>query len=343
MLLTPDERERATQTTETANQRLQVILMALERRISADPNVFHTLLTALMAEPALEAVGREMKGIYDDEEQGIQQKQQPNTQQGNETEATRRRFHIRVEDTLHLLSLSREAFAHAKIEVHPEKPLTYDWKGHGFKVDVPAGAISSSGPATMYIQASLKGDYQFPDEGVLVSGVYSLSLYPPVDKLDKKVTITLQHCACVDDDDEEAALSFYTAKDTPPYIFERLPGGSFSESGEASIDVNHFTWFTVFGKKPLKYAIFTYYVPKQLNIHEAHITVTLKKELLIEKVKQLYKERRAEEGPVVPMVKLMPGKDQITLDLDTSEETWSKDGWSPVSFSSFCYPKRGTG
>ena len=110
MLLTPDERERATQKTETANQRLQVILMALERRISADPNVFHTLLTALMAEPALEAVGRGMKGefgewwiwyyaivnviagIYDDEEQGIQQQQQPNTQQGNETEATRRRF-----------------------------------------------------------------------------------------------------------------------------------------------------------------------------------------------------------------------------------------------------------
>ncbi|CAI8053420.1 hypothetical protein GBAR_LOCUS29220 [Geodia barretti] len=66
--------------------------MALERRNFCDPNVFHTLLTALMAEPALEAVGREMKGIYDDEEQGIQQQQQPNTQQGNETEATRRRF-----------------------------------------------------------------------------------------------------------------------------------------------------------------------------------------------------------------------------------------------------------
>ena len=64
MLLTPDERERATQTTETANQRLQVILMALERRISADPNVFHTLLTVLMAEPALEAVGRGMKGEF---------------------------------------------------------------------------------------------------------------------------------------------------------------------------------------------------------------------------------------------------------------------------------------
>ena len=174
------------------------------------------------------------------------------------------------------------AFAHTKIEVHPEEPLTYDWKGHGFKVDIPAGAISSRGPVTMHIQASLRGDYQFPDDGVLVSGVYSLSLYPPVEKFDKKVTITLQHCACVDDDDEEAALSFYTAKDTPPYIFERLPGGSFSESGEAFIDVSHFTLFTVFGKKPLKYAICTYYVPKQLNIHEAHITVTLKKELLME-------------------------------------------------------------
>jgi hypothetical protein len=96
------------------------------------------------------------------------------------------------------------------------------------------------------------------------------------------INFTIGTTACVDDDDEEAALSFYTAKDTPPYTFQRLPGGTFSESGEASIDVNHFTLFTVFGKKPLKYAICTYYVPKQLNIHEAHITVTLKKELLME-------------------------------------------------------------
>ena len=175
------------------------------------------------------------------------------------------------------------AFAQVKIETHPEESLTYDWKGNGLKINLPAGAISSSGPVTMHIQASLQRECQFRDDGVVVSGIYHLSLYPPVEKFHKKVTLTLQHCACVDDDDHDgASLSFYAAKDTPPYIFERLPGGSFSDSGEATINVDHFTLFTVFGKKQLKYAICTYYVPKQLNIHEAHITVTLKKELLME-------------------------------------------------------------
>ena len=56
-------------------------------------------------------------------------------------------------------------------------------------------------------------------------------------------------------------------------------------------------------------------------------------------MKQLYKERRAEEGPVVPMVKFLSGEEQITLDLDTSEETWSKDGWSLCPLSSFCVRK----
>ena len=53
MLLTREEHEKAIQTTETDSQKLQVILTALERRVSADPNVFQTLLTVLMAEPAL--------------------------------------------------------------------------------------------------------------------------------------------------------------------------------------------------------------------------------------------------------------------------------------------------
>ena len=56
----------------------------------------------------------------------------------------------------------------------------------------------------------------------------------------------------------------------------------------------------------------------------------------MQKVRELYKEERAEKGPVVPMVKLMSGEEQITLDLDTSKETWTKDGWRLCPLSSFC-------
>ena len=62
MLLTRDEREKAVQMTETDSQKLEEVVKALERRISADPTVFNTVVQALVAEPALEAVGHQMKG-----------------------------------------------------------------------------------------------------------------------------------------------------------------------------------------------------------------------------------------------------------------------------------------
>ena len=77
------------------------------------------------------------------------------------------------------------------LEITPGEPLDYKWEDHGFKIHVPAGAIS--GPVTLSIQASLSGDYQLPDDRVLVSGVYWLALHPPM-KFSEKVTITIQHC-----------------------------------------------------------------------------------------------------------------------------------------------------
>ena len=64
LLLTPEEHEKAVHAVATDTQKLQEILKALERRISADSNVFNTLLQALMAEPALEAVGRQITGYF---------------------------------------------------------------------------------------------------------------------------------------------------------------------------------------------------------------------------------------------------------------------------------------
>ena len=64
MLLTREEREKAVQITETDSQKLEEVIKALERRISADPAVFHTVVQAIMVEPALEAVGCKMIGKF---------------------------------------------------------------------------------------------------------------------------------------------------------------------------------------------------------------------------------------------------------------------------------------
>ena len=127
---------------------------------------------------------------------------------------------------------------------------------------------------TLCIQASLSGDYQLPDDGVLVSGVYWLSLHPHVERFDKKITISLQHCAS----DDDSSISFVTAKctqETLPYTFKPLlPGGSFDISREGTILVDHFSAVALSATSKSEYAVCTYYRPKQPNTTDIHITVT---------------------------------------------------------------------
>ena len=63
-LLTRQEYKRATQTTAVDDQRNNEILTALERRVSADSRVFHTVVGLLQEEPALKAVGERMQGEF---------------------------------------------------------------------------------------------------------------------------------------------------------------------------------------------------------------------------------------------------------------------------------------
>ena len=140
---------------------------------------------------------------------------------------------------------------------------------------------------TLCIQASLSGDYQLPDDGVLVSGVYWLSLHPHVERFDKKVTIGIEHCAS-----NFSSLFFITAKYTQktlPYTFKPLPGGEFSKK-ESITQVNSFSSYAVVSLKGniddhvisrgKVYAFCAFYNPKQqLNKYEVHITVTKDLEL----------------------------------------------------------------
>ena len=55
-LLTPEEYEKASQTAAPGDQRLKAMFMALERCVSANPSVFHTLIQVLQWEEALKDV-----------------------------------------------------------------------------------------------------------------------------------------------------------------------------------------------------------------------------------------------------------------------------------------------
>ena len=61
-LLTPEEYKKASQTAAPGDQRLKVMFMALECRVSANPSVFHTLIQVLQWEEVLKDVADVMKG-----------------------------------------------------------------------------------------------------------------------------------------------------------------------------------------------------------------------------------------------------------------------------------------
>lgn len=62
LMLTPEEKEKAKQKMLTRGEQLDVIFTCLEGRVSADPSVFHKLVCALLEEPVMEAVGKQMQG-----------------------------------------------------------------------------------------------------------------------------------------------------------------------------------------------------------------------------------------------------------------------------------------
>ena len=164
--------------------------------------------------------------------------------------------------------------ARTAVEITPDQPLDFHWEGHGFKVHIPAGAIRRErGRVTLRIQASLSVDYQLPDDGVLVSGVYWLSLHPHVERFDKKVTISLQHCAA----HEGSQLSFVMAKNTPEAPSTKLLGGSFFSEKFGSVEVESFSGVFVIIENIINffirkfYALQVYYRRKD---DQVRITVT---------------------------------------------------------------------
>jgi hypothetical protein len=102
-------------------------------------------------------------------------------------------------------------------------------------------------------------------------------------------------------------------------------GGTFNEPGEGSIEVDHFSAFGVIGKKK-SYYFGTYYIPKEPNVYEAHVTVTTNLQLRLKEVKDKYAGKEEGESACAQIQE----KD-ISLDIQphvgVREKIWEKDGW----------------
>jgi len=173
-----------------------------------------------------------------------------------------------------------EVFAETRFEVSAERsPLTYQWEGHGLRLQLPEGATAS-----FTIRAVWSSKFELPKGTELVSPVYWVSCEGEVGG---PVGVELQHCARVREEGQWSGLSFAVfkvEKTEPPYQFELCEGQFNSRSSYGRLEVEFSSrlvaiirWILGWGpEQPTSDPMFLaklYYQQQQLSATTAHFVV----------------------------------------------------------------------
>ena len=128
--------------------------------------------------------------------------------------------------------------AQTSITIRAGEALSFQWKGYGLRLHVPEGALPPHlSESTLHIQASLCGQFEFPDSAELVSAVYWISC---ATEFSKPVTLELQHCAV----GQTSSLQFVRAQCTQktlPYQFRPIDGVFTHDIDYGSTSITHFS------------------------------------------------------------------------------------------------------
>ena len=128
--------------------------------------------------------------------------------------------------------------AQTSITIRAGEAPSFEWKEYGLRLHVPEGALPPHlSESTLHIQASLCGQFEFPNSSELVSAVYWISC---ASKFSKPVTLDLQHCAV----GQTSSLQFVRAKCTQktlPYQFQPIDGVFICDSDYGSTSITHFS------------------------------------------------------------------------------------------------------
>ena len=163
-------------------------------------------------------------------------------------------------------------------------PLTFVWQGYGLKLNIPKGSLPAGmDEAAIYIQASLSGQYEFPENSHLVSAVYWLRCNRKC-LFKKFLSLEINHCAKSANVSKLSVVKAVCSQKCLPYKFERL-GGNFNQySSFGEIELNSFSGVAVTqdDSEEREYCAMLYYhrIDYELSISfvvtwntETHLTV----------------------------------------------------------------------
>ena len=157
------------------------------------------------------------------------------------------------------------------------------WKNFGFVFELPSNALPPGvTECQIDIQAIGQGQFEFPDDCELISGIYSIS--SPC-TLQKPATVEIQHCAVATTDKQCSRFSFVFARFTSlqevTHSFCVDGSGAFSpHSSYGCIQTTQFSlWSIVYNLLPglsvqRIYSAALYYLHDGINSWKVHFVIT---------------------------------------------------------------------
>ena len=109
--------------------------------------------------------------------------------------------------------------AQTSITIKADEERSFEWEGYGFRLHAPKGALPPDHPeCTLHIQASLSGQFHFPEGSALTSAVYWISA--PV-AFSKPLKFYIQHSCGASPHNLKFVEAQCTQKELP-YRFEPI-------------------------------------------------------------------------------------------------------------------------
>ena len=168
-----------------------------------------------------------------------------------------------------------EAVAHTHVII-TNSSQTFVWDGHGFKLTIPQDSLPAGvDQCQLDIKASVAGQYQFPDNLQLVSGVFWMRLRPS-GRFQQQLTVEIQHCAKMTSSTKLSFVRAHCSQESLPYTFKQLKGcGSFTvQRPYGSLELSQFSGLAVTGEDvEREYTASLYYFGSELHSREIHFVV----------------------------------------------------------------------
>ena len=156
--------------------------------------------------------------------------------------------------------------------------LSFYWEGYGLRLNIPEGSLPEGvEQCTIKILASLAGQYEFPEESHLVSGVFWLRCEPMV-KFIKLLSLEIQHCTKAEGVSKLSFVRAVCTQEKLPYTFKQLNQVISSRSSYGLTRLQHFSGLAITqeGSQNRGYVAKLFYRNRSISInyYDIHFVVT---------------------------------------------------------------------